>query len=499
VTAREASVNLSALAMTFAGALAAFVPSLVMWGFTVDDALIPLRYAHHLASGEGYRFDVGGPSTDGVTPLPWAFLLAPLASGGDLVIGLERVKVLGVVAWTVAGMLLGHRLGEAAASASARRRALVAAASSLVVVALAFQIGAWAASGMETGAATALATFAAVSFDRPRRTAIAAGLAATLRPELVVWAMVVAAGSEQAKSGDDGLRGPRIAHIGRAVFRATSLAFAPFAICTIARAIVFGRPTPLSVLAKPSDLSHGLVYGSAAAIVLLTPLLSFAPLALFRAAPYDPSGGRPACGGASGLARTLVLAGIVHLIVVVAVGGDWMPYARLMVPVAPGLALAFVDLVATRAMHAASALARVAVAVVLGACVAITAAPDGRHVHADRKDLIARARPLLATSRGGAARDIGWVGAANPRDAVIVDLAGLTDPSIAMLSGGHTSKNVDLAMLLDRNVDTIIVYSELRRVEQHLVRSPLFAERFQRIADVGLGSRGASYAIYRRR
>jgi len=29
------------------GALCALVPAIVMWGFTVDDALIPLRYAHH--------------------------------------------------------------------------------------------------------------------------------------------------------------------------------------------------------------------------------------------------------------------------------------------------------------------------------------------------------------------------------------------------------------------------------------------------------------------
>ncbi|MDF2696854.1 MAG: hypothetical protein K0S65_5237, partial [Labilithrix sp.] len=45
-------------AFALAGALAALIPALAMWGFTVDDALIPLRYAEHIASGAGYRFDL---------------------------------------------------------------------------------------------------------------------------------------------------------------------------------------------------------------------------------------------------------------------------------------------------------------------------------------------------------------------------------------------------------------------------------------------------------
>ena len=73
------------------GVLAALVPALFMWGFTVDDALISLRYAHHLATGAGYRFNALGPATDGVTPLPWPLLVAPF-SAGDLMTALLRVK-----------------------------------------------------------------------------------------------------------------------------------------------------------------------------------------------------------------------------------------------------------------------------------------------------------------------------------------------------------------------------------------------------------------------
>lgn len=458
-------------ALALAGALAALAPSLAMWGFTVDDALISLRYAHHLASGAGYRFDALGPSTDGVTPLPWAPLLAPLA-GGDLVVALERVKALGIVAWTAAGAVLGSALAEAAAG---ERRATLHALVALAVVGLAFPLGAWAASGMETGLATALATCAAASFERPRRAALLAGLAASLRPELVVWAGIVAGGAAGARAG----AAPRAARAARAV----ALALGPFAACALARLAAFGRPAPLSLLAKPSDAAHGMAYAGAATLVVLTPILALAPLALARSAPR---------------ARTLALAALAHVLVIVAVGGDWMPYARLMVPVAPSLALAFVDV--GRVARGWSTAARAVLALAVGAFV-VRAAPAGRHVHGARKDLIVQARSALAGAKVVAALDVGWVGAST--DARVVDLAGLTDPAIAALPGGHTSKAVDVAMLLDRGVDAVVVYGEPRLVEQRLLRSALFSERYRLQATLAFGQERAGgrqrYDLYRLR
>lgn len=441
-----------ARALLALGAASALVPSLVMWGFTVDDALIPLRYAQHL-----HRFNPSGPATDGVTPLPWAALVAPFVQG-DLVVALLRVKVVGVVAWTLAGALLGHAL--------AKRGSTLFAVLALAVVALAFPIGAWAASGMETGVATALATLAAVSFERPFRAAILAGLAATLRPELVVWSVIVAAGASWDK---------------RPAVKA-AIAFAPFAVCTLVRLAVFGRAGPLALLAKPSDLTHGLVYVAAASLVLLTPALALS-LAVFRA-PLR--------------AKALALAGLAHVIVVAALGGDWMPYARLLVPIAPSLALVFVDVASIA--HRAATIARAVVVFAFGAWVAYRAAPAGRHVFEDRAELVDRARPRLSSSRVVAALDIGWVGAA-ATNAEIFDLAGLTEPSVAVLSGGHTSKAVDVGMLLDRNVDTVVVYaSQPRLVELRLLRSPLFAERFERSVETMMfGRERLRYDIYRRR
>jgi len=486
-----------------AGLVAALVPSLAMWGFTVDDALVAVRYAHHLATGAGYRFDATGPSTDGVTPLPWAFLLS-LAARGDALVTLERARVLGVVAWAAAGAALGRALvaeldrgeagagdggeagagdgGEAADAGTAHEAGVAGgargsrwdAAAALAVLALAFPLGAGAGSGVETGLAMALATVAATSTARPRRAAALAGVAATLRPELVVWGTTLAflAATIEAPAGRARAR---------EVAASTALAAGPFALCAAVRLCVFGRAAPLAVLAKPSDLEHGLRYASAAVVVMVLPLLALAPLAIARSR--------------QGPARILAVAFLAHLLAVIACGGDWMPYARLLVPVAPSLALVFVA--SARHARPSSRAIRAILAVGLGVLFAARAAPAGRSVAADRAALIARARPVLASSRVVATLDVGWVSAST--DARIVDLAGLTDPSIAMLPGGHTSKRVDATMLLDRGVDTVILYADARVVEARLLRSELFASRFERVEALPLGTRSASYDVYRRR
>jgi hypothetical protein len=464
------------------GAACALVPAVAMWGFTVDDALIPVRYAHNLATGLGYRFDAHGASTDGVTPLPWALLLAPLA-GGDALDALVRAKVLGVVAWTGAATVLGARVGG---MVRGRGHALHCAAA-LVVMGLAFPLGAWAASGMETGVAMALATLAATRVGRGAGrwwwvTAAIAGLAAALRPEMVVWAMVIGSGGAGESGGESEGRRKRLP---RALIGAM-VAMGPFLACAVLRIVVFGRPAPLAVLAKPSDPAHGAIYVGAAVLVVLTPLLVLAPFVLAR--------GR---GSELRVARVLVAAFVAHALAVVAAGGDWMPYARLMVPVTPSLVIAFAAIARARGARPAASAARLAAAVVLGVLLAWRAAPAGRGVQADRADLVARARPVLADAHVVAALDIGWVGAST--DAAIVDLAGLTDPAIALLPGGHTSKRVDTAMLLDRGVDTVVVYSDIRAVEARIVRSELFASRFEPATTLALGARGAFYTVYRRR
>ena len=151
-------------------------------------------------------------------------------------------------------------------------------------------------------------------------------------------------------------------------------------------------------------------------------------------------------------------------------------------------------------------------ALLVGAFVFVETAPRGRDVMRDRSDLVARARPELASAKVVAALDIGWVSAAT--SANIVDLAGLTDPEIAALRGGHTSKAVAPRVLLDREVDVLLVYTTeggaalvgrdpagahgVRAVEARLLASDLVARRYRATAFLPLGTQGAGYLVVRR-
>jgi hypothetical protein len=454
-----------------AGLLAALVPSLAMWGFTVDDALISIRYARHLADGVGWRFNAGGAATDGVTPLPWPLVLAPLARGGAL-LTLDRARVLGLLAWCTAGAALGsHAATRRAAPAWARGAALG-------VLALSVPVAAHATSGMETAVATSLATFAVLRGERPLLAATFAGVAAAFRPELAAWAVVLAVGVSLA--GDVTVR---------RLFWAAGLALAPFAVCAGVRAAVWGRPTPLAVLARPSDLAHGASYAAAASVVVLTPILVLAPRALAR----------------SRIALAVVAAGAAHLLAVVAVGGDWMPLARLVVPIAPGLVWAAI--LASETAHPLATALRTAAAVFVGGfLLRLSAVADARHIVAEREALIDVAAPRLAGLRRVATLDIGWVSAAT--DADLVDLAGVTDPEVAALPGGHTSKHVDAGFLLSRDPDALLLYLAngppptdwrdapyTRAVEARLADDEVIERHFAYAAWLPLGARGAGYVL----
>jgi hypothetical protein len=447
-------------------------PALWMWGFTVDDALIAVRYSRHLAAGLGWSFNAHGPSTDGVTPLPWPLVLAPLADADALTV-LFRAKGLGLALWALTGGVLGGAIGRViAASAWAR-------AMTLATVALSVPLAAYAVAGMETPLATLLATCAAVAARRSRTAALLAGLAASFRPEMAPWALVLGAG----------LAVTARERVGRIV-AAGAIALTPFALCAALRCVVWGRPIPLAVLAKPSDLDHGLAYTGAALVVALVPILALAPLALRR----------------SPRAMAIGAAALAHASAVAAAGGDWMPYGRLWVPVVPSLAYAAV-LAAVHAQPLATAL-RSSLAILVGVVLLVRNGDAGRHVGADRRALVLAARPRLASVRRVAALDVGWVGAAT--DADVVDLAGLTDPEIASLRGGHTSKHVDVRFLLDRDPDALLLYAPLglppggswrdvtypRRVEARLAQDDRIARHFAQTPTwLALGTQGAGYVL----
>jgi hypothetical protein len=338
---------------------------------------------------------------------------------------------------------------------------------------------------METALATSLATFAVLQARRPWLVAALGGLAASLRPEMAPWACVLAAGTAIAARW----RPPRVALV-------SGLALVPFALCAGVRVLAWGRPAPLALLAKPGDLEQGLAYAGAACVVTLTPILVAAPLALRRAP----------------VALAIAVAGAAHIAAVAAVGGDWMPYSRLAAPIAPGLVVAAV--LAAEHAHPVATAMRTVIALAVGAVLIFRGGTRGREVGAHRAALIAAARPRLADIRRVAALDVGWVGAATEAD--IVDLAGVTDPAIAVLPGGHTSKRVDSMLLLSREPDALLLYfpdglpdgsldgwqradySNFRTVEYRLANDVVIARHFAPSAWLPLGAKGAGYVLLRR-
>jgi hypothetical protein len=260
------------------------------------------------------------------------------------------------------------------------------------------------------------------------------------------------------------------------------------------RVVAWGNLAPLALWAKPSDIDHGFAYAGAALVVTLVPLLVLAPLSLLRA---------PA-------ALAIVAAAGAHGLAIVAVGGDWMPYARLLVPIVPSLAYAAI-LVSAHARPVPTA-ARCLAALVLGTILIARGGTAGRSVGADRAALVLAARSSLATARRVAALDVGWVGAAT--DGEVLDLAGVTDPEIAVLAGGHTSKRIGAMFLLGRDPDVLLLYAPLglpdgrqnawrqatypRVVEARLAQDDVIARHFAPAGWLPLGAKGSGYVVLRR-
>ena len=443
----------------------------LLWGFTVDDALVTARVASRLASGQGYRFNPGGPEVDAVTPLGFAHLLAGGGPASPLAM-LERARWLGLLAWLAAVAVLGSLLPR-------ERRALAVV---LPLLAGSAPLAAWAGSGMETGIVTLAATLALVS-GAPG--ALATGLAAAWRPELLVFASVLVAG--EVLAADDPLR-QKARRLGLALL----LAIGPAVFVALLRRHWFGSAAPLAVLAKPSDLAHGFLYAASGFVLTGAPLLLLAPAEL-RAA--------------DGRTRVLVAAVLAHFVAVTAAGGDWMALFRLLVPVLPATLLAGARLAAVRPsrLH----LPRVVLATAASLALLGFRGLPARQVLENRRALIERAAPLLANARSIAALDIGWVGAAT--DARILDLAGITDPLVARLPGGHTTKKITDGLIENRDVDAAILLLApgqqaaepwnasifARQVENRLAELSLLAD-FQLIGRLPLGGTRQSYLVVRR-
>jgi hypothetical protein len=403
-----------------AAALVLAAPMAWLWGYSVDDALITARVAAHIALGLGHRFNSGGPVVDAVTPLGFAYVLAP-ASGGDPWRALYFAKWLGAFAGLGSAAWLGRTVARD--GGSVLRWPVL-----LVPLGLSAPLAAWCVSGMETGLIVLLATLAL----SPGRLAapLAGGIAAGLRPELLPFSVALTFGRGIARRDSPSK-----------LALALLLAVSPAAVVAALRLLIFGHPAPLAVWAKPSDLGHGLFYVLGALIWTGAPLLVVAPFVLRRLA---------------GDSRAILAAVTAHCLALVLAGGDWMALFRLFVPVLPALLLVGARLAASARTWAT--LTRLTLAVGISALLLIDKSHATRGVLAQRLALIERARPMLTGARHVAALDVGWVGAAT--DAEVVDLAGVTDEAVARLPGGHTSKHLPPHFLARRGVDALVLLTE---------------------------------------
>ena len=458
------------VALVFAlGVLAAVPSAWFFWGFSVDDALIPARYAHHLALGQGYVMNAGGPVTDGVTPLGFPYGFRAFASAGPLA-ALAAARTAGLLAWLLGAGLVGITIDRIPGS---RWRFL-----GLAMLAASAPLGAWASAGLETPWATLLVCAALLfrSFERDLAASACLGLAAWLRPELLPFSLLLSfpanprSSAPSAASLDEPLP---LRTIGARHFARLALAAAPFVVAALVRVAVFGRAEPLSVIAKPPSAVAGLAY-SLACFLLTGPIALAAPLAWKRLVGWP---------------RWLVGAVVVHYVAIALAGGDWMPLSRLCVAALPVVVVAAAYVAGESSIFFTAGRMLV---VLTGELFALQRSSiSAPRVMADRLALIEQGRVAFAGAQVIATEDAGWVGAAT--DATVVDLAGVTDPFVAALPGSHTDKRIPDTFLDQRHVDLIVFQLAdgydlaepwwsshfARGVERYVATSPEVEEAFE--------------------
>ena len=157
------------------------------------------------------------------------------------------LRVAGGAAGRRAGVALSRR--ERSVRSIARLPGSKARYAALLLVLFSAPLGAWAVAGLETGVVVALATAAAVLPALTRcagapRWQPALGSAPRCSPT-----------QSSSRSVERGRRA-------RTAKRATvwALSIGPWLATALLRAIMWGRPAPLAVIAKPSDVAHGLTY-----------------------------------------------------------------------------------------------------------------------------------------------------------------------------------------------------------------------------------------------
>ncbi|MDA0948488.1 MAG: hypothetical protein O2799_08195 [Planctomycetota bacterium] len=296
-------------------ALVALAYAALFWGAgPVDDDYICYRFAASLAEGRGFAW-MGTEQAEGFTVPLWVALhaLGQLAGLEPSVLS----RVVGTLASAAAAWVVGQTWAAAARGRDRRRTGGLLAAGPAWILALTPALAFHANAGLGTSLqALLLALHArallACGSGRPHwRTGWPLAVACLLRQEAALFVL------------------PLLVRRWRA---AAILPLAALAGWTGFRLLWFGRWLPLTWSAKKLPLAEDLAYGLRYLVDDL-PILGSLVLALL-ALP----GLRAAAPGAL---RPLAAGYLLHLIYVLAVGGDHMAWSRYLIPAYPvGLLLA---------------------------------------------------------------------------------------------------------------------------------------------------------------
>lgn len=402
--------------------------------FMLDDAYIAFRYGCNVAAGRGMVFNPEGPPLEGFSSPLW--MLASAATcriGGPSWVeptirslGLSTFVVAVICASRAAGRLVpGTRLGPSLAAAA--------------LVSLLPAVSYYAVTGLEATAfdvVVLLVAAATANVLDARLGWLAAFVAPWLRPE-APWLGLVIVLQAWVQSG-------RMIPGRRSMVTLATLVLG-MATVLVWRQSAFSDWVPNTYYAKSPQWGVGLEYiidtfreGWVAPILVLTV-------------------GSAVRGPAS--ARSFAVAAAAWFVAPVVEGGDWMPLSRMALP---GLVCSCVAAAAMTAgrkgpiVYASWALVAAAVSTGAAKTLEESAPSQGAHTMS-----VTETRWLVRwLQRSGAESvalvDIGRLGFWT--DLELVDLAGLTDPVIARLPGGHLEKPIDPEYLFDvRHPDVIVV------------------------------------------
>lgn len=423
------------------GALALGVHASFFAGYVIDDAWISFRYARNLASGLGLVFDPGGPPVEGYTNFLWVMLAAPFIGAG-----IPVAKAMAII-----GLLCAMAL-VALATARARQDdhgVPLAGVPTALVLASAHGLAFHAVAGLETPLFSLLILAGALALidRRPAHFASFTSLAFLTRPEAALLG-IVGTGLLLTGHGDRDARR-------RDALKALSffvLLVTPYLAFKIA---YFGKLLPNTWDAKSPDFWAGARYagrelGPYAALVA-------AALTSARARLKERNHGH----------ATLVLIALMFATAAACVGGDWMPGARMLVPTLAPLAIAadrpIRSLLRPTRAHAGALRSIAALSFIaifpwqIARSIELVRGTEAR-VPIDAERIQFAEHISHRGIRSVALFDIGLVAYAAPHVHVI-DLAGLTDPTIANLPGHHGEKEADFDYLESLAPDLVVLTS----------------------------------------